>query len=183
LAAFFPSTAQEPWLSKRDFAVITAILVAFVLFISIARKPRAQMLICCFAIFGLVLISYLLRGGSARDRKSNVRAAFPFIVGLLAYPPFILSAIALAVHRMTPPVYFAVVVAELAGLAGFCRRHCLLFPPAMACLAIGAYCAASLFNASAGIARHSLEHVVTGGVLAIAFLVLASALRPTISTS
>jgi hypothetical protein len=110
VVAFFPSTAQEPWLSKRDFVLITAILVALVLFISIARKPHAQMLICGFAIFGLVLISYLLRGRAACDRKSNVRAAFPFIVGLLAYPAFILSAIALAVYRMAPPVYFAVVL-------------------------------------------------------------------------
>ena len=175
LAAFFPGSAQAAWLGKRAFTALAAILIALIMLISTIRKPHPQMLACLFALSGLVLISYFFRREEAREFSNNCRVVFPFTLGAVAYPAFIFGAILLARNRVPALGYFTFIVAGLAGLAVLCHHYNLLRPPASARLAIGAYFAASLFNMAAGITRHSLERILTGGLLAGVLLVVAFA--------
>lgn len=175
LAGLFPDSAQAAWLGKRAFAALTAILIALIILISTIRKPHPQMLACLFALSGLVLISYFFRREEACEFSNNGRVVFPFTFGAAGYPAFIFGAILLARNRAPALGYFTFVVAGLAGLAVLCHCYNLLRPPASARLAIGAYFAASLFNMAAGIARHSLEQILTGGFLAGVFFVVAFA--------
>lgn len=175
VAGLFPSSVQLAWLGKRTLATLAAMLLALMVCISIVRQPHFQMLACLFAIMGLASISHLLRtGGGESKSKEDLRTVSPVVFGVLAYPIFILGAIALARNRVPAVAYFTVVTAILAGLAAFSRHYNLLRPPAAVRLAIGGYLAASGFNIVSGIAHHSLERILTGGTLAATFLVLAS---------
>ncbi len=175
LAGFFPGSEQDTWLGKRVFAALAAILIALILCISTVRKPHPQMLSCFFALSGLVLISYFLRREQGFESRKSRRAVFSFLFGAVASPAFIIGAILLAKNRAPALVYFTFIVAGLAGLAILCRRYSLLHPPASTRLAIGSYFAISLFTMATGIARHSLEQIMTGGLLAAIFLFLVSA--------
>jgi hypothetical protein len=146
-----------------------------VLFVSTARKPHPQMLVCLAAIVALVLASSAYRSRARHDWRPNKQSALAFGVGLFSYPWFIVSSIVVAIRKVPAFAYFAVVAAIFAVLAVLCRRYRLLLPPAVARLGAGAYCAASLFCMATGFAKHSTERIVTGGVLATAFLVLAFA--------
>ena len=171
--ALFPDAARQRWLGKQAFVSLASVLIALELLISILRKPHPQMLACLLAITALVSISFQFRREPVAAGKERRLLAFAF--GILAYPAFIGGAIALASHRVSPAAYFTAVPAILAGLGVFARLGTLLRPPAQASLALGTYCAASLFNLGGGIARHSPEQALTGAVMAAVFLVAFAA--------
>jgi hypothetical protein len=171
----FPSCERKRFLGNRTFAALTAILAALILFISVARKPHPQMLVCLFAMSTLVFLAYLLRGSQAAESRSHPRQAIPFLLGALAYPAFIFGAIALASNRVPASAYFAIIFAIFAGLAALGRRYNVNTAPAATGFALGAYFAASLFNMAGGVAHHSLEKVLTGAILAGVFSLLAIA--------
>lgn len=168
--AFFPDAAQEPWLGKQAFASLASVLIALALLISILRKPHPQMLACLLAITALVSLALQFRRREPLAEEKE-RRSLAFAFGFLAYPAFLGGAIALASHRVSPAAYFTAVPAILAGLGVLARLGNLFRPPAQASLALGTYCAASLFNLGGGIARHSPERALTGAVLAAVFLV------------
>jgi hypothetical protein len=178
VGGLFPACAQSRLLGRRAFAALTAILAALILFVSVVRKPHPQMLACLAAISGLVLLLYLSRRWVQPESAGNPRRGVPFVFGGLAYPIFILSAIALASNRVPAWAYFAVISAILAGLAVLCYRFHLLVAPAAAPLALGTYFAASSFTMASGIAHHSLERILTGALLAGVFAFLACAALP-----
>ena len=170
VSAFFPEAAQEPWLGKPTFRFLASALIALALFISVFRKPHAQMLACLLAIKALVWLAFQFRRREP-EAAGKERRLLAFAFGFLAYPAFIGGALALASHRVSPIAYFTAVPAILAGLGVFARLGTLLRPPAQASLALGTYCAASLFNLGGGIERHSPERALTGAVMAAVFLV------------
>lgn len=168
--ALFPDAARQRWLGKQAFVSLASVLIALALLISILRKPHPQMLACLLAITVLVSLSFQFhRREPVAAGKEQRLLAFAF--GLLAYPAFIGGAIALASHHVSPAAYFIAVAAILAGLGVIACFGKLLDPRARASLALGTYCAASLFNLSGGIARHSPERALTGAVMAAVFLV------------
>jgi hypothetical protein len=173
VAGLFPSCAQEGWLGKRVFALLTSIVIALALFISTFRKPHPQMLACLLAMAGLVFASYLLRGRKTGESRGNHQRAHPFMFGAAAYPVFVLGAIVLAANRAPALVYFTGVAACLAPLAALSGRYHFQCAPAAARLAAGTYFGASLFTMVAGIGQHSLERSLTGAVLAGVFLCIA----------
>ena len=175
IAGLFPSCAEERWLGKRAFAALAGMLVAALVFVSLARKPHGQMLACLFVISACVVVSYVLPRGHGVRLTKDSRRTFPFVFGAVAYPVFIAGSIVLAANRVAPLAYFAVVSTVFAALAALSAHYRLLLIPAAARLALGAYFAASIFNMAVGIAHHSLEHILTGAVLAAVFLGVAFA--------
>jgi hypothetical protein len=169
----FPLCAEEHWLGKRTLAVLAAMLVAALIFVSVVRKPHAQMLACLFAIAACVMLSSVLPRGHGLRLTKDSRRAFPFAFGAVAYPVFIVGAIVLAANRVTPLTYFAVVIAVFAALARLSVHYRLLMIPAAARLALGVYFAASVFNMAVGIAHRSPEQILTGAVLAAVFIGVA----------
>src|SRR5262249_49671180 len=66
LTFWFPSSAQDPWLGKRVYRLLAAVLIALLTFVSFARAPHPQMLVCLLAISALTWGSFVFR-----DRASH----------------------------------------------------------------------------------------------------------------
>lgn len=179
IASWFPACAQDSWLGDRSFAFLASILAALLLFISVARTPRVQMLVCLLAILAFVFIASLFRNKRETEEKRNYRRAAAFLFGMAGYPLLFLSPIILAAKRVSAPIYFLAVPTIFIVLAVAGRRAGVLHLPGAAPLALGAYFSMALFLMFGGISHHSGEGIVTGAILAAAFLVLAS--RPVAS--
>ena len=178
LALWFPSCAQTTWLGKRTFALLAAILVALMAFISFARPPHLQMLVCFLAITALTGASFFFRNGLPTSVEPSPGRAAPFLFGLITYPLFFLGSIILAARRAPAEVFFLFIAVVLTGLARVCQRLGFLTAPSVACLALGAYFSVSLFHLFAGLTHRSTSQALTGAILCLAFLVLLSRRQP-----
>lgn len=172
----FPSCAQLRWLGDRVFSVLASILIAVIVFISVARRPHVQMLACLLGISLFVSASFLLSGREARGSAPNSNRVYPFGFGAVAYVTWIIGAVLLAAHRVPSSAYFFVVAGSLAALAIVAVHLDFMEIPASSRLALGAYFAAASFNAAVGVAGRSLERILTGAILAVAFLALSFAM-------
>jgi len=179
----FPPEARAPWLGRRVFSALAAVLIALIVVISVARRPHAQMLACLFSIGLLVTLAFLFRRSETREPKEDSHRAYPFGFGAAAYLIWIIGAILLAAHRVPAAVYFAAVCGSLALLAVLSARLGLTRLGAAARLALGAYFAAAGFNAAAGVATHSVAKCLTGLILAIIFAVTCFAVLPRTGTA
>jgi len=174
LASWYPASAEDLWLGKRSFAVLASILAALLLFISMARRPHVQMLLCFLAIAAFVFIASRFRNKRETEERRNYRRAAAFLFGMAGYPVFFLSAIVLAARRVSAPVYFLSVSAILLLLAKISLWAGFLDRPADESLALGAYFSIALFLLSGGISHPSGERIGSGAIFAAAFLLLAS---------
>ena len=170
IGGLFPSCAEQRWLGSRTMAALAGTFAAAIIFVAAVRKPHRQMLACLFAIAACVVASYFLRSETGLRFSNGSRRALPFVYGAAAYPVFLIGSIVMAAGRVVPIAYFATVCLVFAALAWWCYRLRFLTLPAAARLALGTYFAASVFNATGGIAHGSLEHILTGAILAAVFL-------------
>jgi hypothetical protein len=176
LAQWFPSCAQETWLNNRAFQFLSAVLILLMAFISLVRPPHLQMLVCLLAIGVFAGAAFLLRDAPFPPKES-FRRFTSFLFGLLSYPVFFLGSIILAARRAPALLFFVFIFFVLFALAKVCDRNGFFLLPAAAYLALGAYFSISLFHLFAGIAHHSLEEILTGLMLAAAFLCFARGSR------
>jgi hypothetical protein len=173
LAFWFPSCAHEAWLSKRFFRVLAATLLALIAFISFVRPPHLQMTVCGLTIGALTCVSSLFGDWNLAPAERNDRRATPFLFGLISYPVFFLGSILLAARRAPASVFFFFITIVFFSLVKMSQRWGYFRQRAAAYLGLGAYLSVSLFHLFAGIARHSPEELLTGALLAAAFLCLA----------
>ncbi|MBL8994330.1 MAG: hypothetical protein JNM63_13390 [Spirochaetia bacterium] len=170
---WFPANAGTPWLGKKMFLSLSGILIGLVLFIGIVKKPHPQMIICLLVMAALVLISFLLRKDKSKDGTRNEKKFSSFFLGM-AYYPFIFLGLIIAANKKIPAPLFALQAGVFFLILFFLLATTKLFLLSSgARLALGAYCAASLFQALSGLTKHSPEHLITGLLLALAFLILA----------
>ena len=169
---WFPEAARTRWLSREPFAVLAAVVIAAVTFVALARPPHVQMHAFLLAIAALVLCAWLTRHRRAADVRGEARRGRAFAFGAGAYVAVFLGTIVLATRRVATPVYFAAVAALWIAVAGLLHRRAFDRLPDAALVALGAYCAASVFNLLGGIGGHSPEAVACGAILATTFLVL-----------
>ena len=181
-ALWFPSSAQHLWTSKSVFGLLSGGLIALLVFVSLARTPRLQMLVCLLAIAALICGSSVFRNRAsfAASTCGHSRTT-AFLFGLFSYPAFVLGSIVLAVRRVPAPLFFLFVFAVLFSLATVSRLKGLLRAPAAPYLALGSYCSMALFHLLVGVSHHAAEDIVTGAVLATTFL-LSSRHRPSPGT-
>ena len=167
VSALFPGVEREAWVDEKMFRGLSFLWIGLVIFVGIARRPHAQMLVCAAAIFTLTLAALLFRSGESSQFRST-GTVLPFIAGILAYPAFIVPTILMAAQGVQPVLYFATMGTICAGLWLF-GRYCRLRAD-LARVGLGAYVAACGFNLFAGIAQHSVERILTGAVLSIVFI-------------
>jgi len=175
VSAWFPSCAQQTWLSGRAFKFLAAIVVALMAFLSVVGKPHPQMLGCFLAIAALSSAAFLFRDRRSPLAERSFQRFHPFLFGLLGYPVYFLGSIILAARRAPALLFFAFVVLVLFALGKISRSYRFLIQPASPYLALGAYLSVSLFHLLAGVARRSPEDIVTAAILAAAFLFLGFA--------
>jgi hypothetical protein len=173
LDCWFPQCAGVKWLDRRAFAVLTAILIGGVTFISFARKPHVQMIAFWVAIAALVVGASLFRNKRQPGKRRNSLRTVAFGFGIFFYWAFFLGSILLATARVQPAMFFGAVAAILIAFGWMSRRYGFEPQPAAAHVALGAYFAAASFNLAGGLEHQSLETMLTGGVLAVAFIALA----------
>jgi hypothetical protein len=172
LAHWFPSCSGERWLGNRTFSILAAILIAGVAFIGLVRAPHPQM-----RAF-LLAMALLVAAASAFDAKHPPRLvspqgrALPFFFGIVLYAGIFLTPMILATKRVDPAIFFVAVAGVLLGFALLGRQIRFAAAQTAAMVALGSYFGASVFNMSGGFARHSMEGVVCGGLLAACFAVL-----------
>ena len=173
VAWYFPSCAQESWLSRRIFRLLTAVLVAAIAFISAVRPPHPQMTVCFLAIAVLSAAAFFFRGSQAAPAAPGSSRAAPFFFGFLSFPLFFLGSIILAAKRAPVPLFFFSLIFLLFIMGKTAQRRGFLYMPASAYLALGAYLSLSVFHLLAAIASHSAEGTIVGVLLSAAFLLLA----------
>jgi hypothetical protein len=174
----FPTCEHRYWLGSRVFLALTSLLIALVVFVAFARRPHAQMLACLAAMIILVWLASLVRHRAPRAASSRVLGHAPaFALGAVTYLVCVLSLILLAAFRVPALVYFGAAAAISLSLTALNRSRDLLRLPAGAHVALGAYFVVSAFNLAGGAVHHATEPLLTGGVLAAAFLALAFAWR------
>jgi hypothetical protein len=168
---WFPRCAQRTWLNRWFFAAFAPLLVLLILFVSLVRVPRAQMVGCLFAMVFLVCLGRAFRNPSVPATSQPSRWMFP--IGSLSYLAIFLGLIVLAALRVPAPLYFAAAGAAFLSFGlgstarGFWGRPC------GANMGLGFYFAAAALSVVGAIAHHSVEAVVTGSMLACVFLGLA----------
>lgn len=172
LAHWFPSCSRERWLGNRAFAILGAALIACVAFIGLVRTPHPQMRAFLLVMAGLIAIASLLRSRRAPQPVAPAGRVFPFVFGVVLYLGIFLVPLILASTRVSLTTFFASVVTLLVFLGLLSRRMGFADVPAAAMVALGSYFTASVFGATAGIARHSLEASLCGGLLAGCFVFL-----------
>lgn len=176
MAFWFPRSAQTPWLGNKTFLSLSGILIGLILFIAVARKPHPQMLASLLSMSVLTLLSFLFRRNETHEGNEGVRSdkkISSFLLGM-AYYPFVFLGLIIAANKKIPAPFFLLLSgAFLAMLFFLFTRTKIFILPSGARLALGAYVAASLFQALSGVTKHSPEHLVTGVLLALAFLALA----------
>ena len=177
VACWFPSCARTRWLSRPTFAVLAAILIAGIAFISLVRQPHPQMRAFLLTIAILVAGASIFRNKEQNEYRTNARSIGAFILGLIFYVTFVLGAIVLATIRVPPALFFTAVVVILFGFGWLSHRYEFDRLPDAANVAQGSYFVASCFNLTAGVVRHSLETMISAGLLACVFLVLARRVR------
>jgi len=172
LAHWFPSCAGERWLGNRTFAGLAAVLVAGVVFLGLVRTPHAQMRAFLLAMALLVGAAPAFRAKQPRPIVARGNRALPFVFGIVVYAGIFLTPIVLATKRVEPAIFFAGIASLFLvfGLLG--RQIGFAATQAAGMVALGSYFAASVFNMGGGLARHSMESVVCGGLLAAGFGVL-----------
>jgi hypothetical protein len=174
---WFPACAKSSWLGKRVFLALTGILAAMILFIGMVRPPHPQMRAFILGMAVLAGVGCQVRRGNEGNSRSNMRGAIPFLFGAAAYLVFFLGTITLAAKRVQPAIYFIAAAIIFAGLVVVSTRFHFLDFPAFARLALGAYVVVAIFNFLGGVRKHSAEAAVTGGLLAVIFLLLAMVQR------
>jgi hypothetical protein len=138
------------------------------------------MLACLAAMIVLVWLASLVRHRAPRAASTRVPGpAAAFVLGAVSYPVCVLSLILLAGLRAPALVYVGAAATISLSLAALNRSRDLLRLPAAAHVALGAYFMVSTFNLAAGAVHHATEPLLTGGLLAAAFLALAFAWRDT----
>lgn len=172
LAHWFPSCSSERWLGNRTFAILTAILVAGVAFIGLVRVPRPQMHAFLLVMALLVAPAATIRAKNSRRRVASGNRVLPFLFGVVLYAAIFLTPIVLATRRVQPAIFFAAVATVLLGFGLLGRQVGFAAAQTAAMVALGSYFAASVFNMTGGFARHSMESIVCGGLLATLFALL-----------
>lgn len=170
LGLWFRDSADTVWLDRKWFIALTVIVGGGVIFLGLARTPRFQMRAFLVAMTVLVATARLcagrdvLRGSNAQGRPHG------FAAGAIFYTVLFLGATTLAGRKVAPELYFLFVAAVIAGFAWFAWRFGFNRLPNAAFIALGAYCAAALFNFLSGVMRHSPEASVCGAAFAVAFI-------------
>jgi hypothetical protein len=179
VSRWFPTCAQMNWLSRPAFVALTSLLIGLVVFVGLARTPHPQMVACLVAMAALVWLASVVRDQEPRTARQGLLPGLAFLLGSVSYLVFVLGLIVLAARRVSPLAYFSAVATMSLSFTALNRSRGLLLSPTSADIALGAYFVVALFNLMGGIAHRSMESVVTGGLLAAAFLVLEFARRDT----
>jgi hypothetical protein len=173
IACWFPACAREAWLGNRAFSLLTAVLVAALVFVASVRSPRPQMHVFLGAIAILVFVASLFRNRMARQVRQNDHRMSAFRFGIVFYFVFFLGTILLAAARVPSVVFLISVMALLLGFAWLIWRQEFQLQPAAAHLALGSYFAASGFSFLGAVLHRSLEGAVTASLLAVGFVIVA----------
>lgn len=173
MAFWFPGNGTTPWLGRKTFLSLSGLLIGLVLFIGIAKKPHPQMLASLAAMIAFVLLAFLFRDSEGDIERRNEKKISSFFLGMAYYPFVFLGLIIAGAKKIPGPLFFLQAGVFFAVLFFLFKKTKLFSLPSGARLALGAYCAASLFQALSGLKSNSLEHLLTGLLLAVVFLVLA----------
>lgn len=165
---WFPHCAQKSWTSRGFFRVFASLLVMLILFVSVARTPHAQMLICFIAMVLLFLLGYAFRDAGAVTQGPHHRLIF--LIGILSYIVIFLGLIILAAFHVPVLLYFAAAGGIFLSFGLISSRRGFWRNPSAANMGLGFYFAATAFSAAGAVVRHSLETIVTGSILACVFL-------------
>ena len=172
LAHWFPSCSRERWLGNGTFAILAAILIAGVAFIGLVRTPHPQMRAFLLVMALLVASASVFRTKGWSEIVASGNRALPFFFGIVLYVGIFLTPTTLAGRRLAPSIFFPTVAGVLLifGLLG--RRIGFAGAQTAAMVALGSYFAASAFNMIGGFLRHSMEAMLCGGLLVVAFILL-----------
>jgi hypothetical protein len=172
LAQWFPSCSRERWLGNRTFAILAAILIACVAFIGLVRAPHVQMRAFLLVMALLVAAASAFRTKQPPRLVAPGNRVLPFFFGVVLYAGIFLTPMILASKRVAPAIFFAAVAAVLLifGLLG--RQIGFAAAQTAAMVALGSYFAASVFSMLGGFRRHSMEALLCGCLLAVAFALL-----------
>jgi hypothetical protein len=173
IACWFPACAREAWLGNRAFSLLTAVLVAALVFVASVRSPRPQMHVFLGAIAILVFVASLFRNRMARQVRQNDHRMSAFGFGIVFYFVFFLGTILLAAARVPSVVFLIAVMALLLGFAWLIWRQEFQLQPAAAHLTLRSYFAASGFSFLGAVLHRSLEGAVTASFLAVGFVIVA----------
>jgi hypothetical protein len=173
VASWFPKVAHTPWLGRRAFTAASAVTIGLVLFLSVVRTPRPEMLARLVAMAALVAAASRMREREPLPPCPCPRRLRPFLVGCVAYVVFFLGSIVLAALRVPAHVFFAALALVAIALEVVARRFALFQLPAAGHVAWGAYFAPSVVTMAGGLLHHSFERTMTGGVCAATALIAA----------
>jgi hypothetical protein len=172
LGLWFPARAEIRWLGRKAFAALAIVVSGGVVFLGLARTPHFQMRLFLLAMAVLVSCAWLCRGRDVLTSRSNARKLQGFAFGMGLYLALFLGATILAGRKVAPEIYFPFVVFVLVGAGWIAQRNDFECLPDAAMVAFGAYFVASVFNGLGGFMRHSLEAILCGAVLSLAFVIL-----------
>lgn len=152
VAFWFPSSAPRPWTRQSVFGLLAGALIVLLVFVSFARAPHLQMLVCLLTIAVLTWGSSFFRNrASLAAATQGPRRTTAFLYGLFSYPAFVLGSIVLAAQRVPAFLFFLFVFAVLFSLATVGQRQGLWRAPAAPYVALGSYCSVALFHLLVGV--------------------------------
>jgi hypothetical protein len=172
LGLWFPACAETRWLGRKAYFALATVVSGGVVFLGLARTPRFQMHVFLQAMAALVSCAWLCRGRAVLTSRNSVRKFQGFALGAGLYLTLFLGATILAGRKVASEVYFPFVIVVLLGWGWIARRKEFERLPDAAMVALGAYFVASVFNCLSRFMRQLREAVLSGAILALAFLLL-----------